>query len=192
MSRIFGLNKEEESSENSESRKKISYLKFKTGEIVFQQDQPLTDIWVLYQGKGQLYRETKEKKIQSVIQLSSGQIYGITEMIVGTQKALLSMKISSTTTMVKVPLDYFKELLNKEPELLWNLTATTLTQVNRIEKFMNAAPFLIKKKEKIETPLSENIVLQKNDWKSVVKNYFGSELEESDLQHFKKVKNNFH
>jgi signal-transduction protein with cAMP-binding, CBS, and nucleotidyltransferase domain len=121
-------------------RKSMRLVWTKRGEIVQSQDHRLKELIVLYHGTASGIRQTANKQLQRVVQLASGQVFGFIEMILDVP-SLLTLSMESEGTVLMLAVDQFISLMKSDETLLWNVMYETLTEINRISLFIQAAPF---------------------------------------------------
>jgi predicted acylesterase/phospholipase RssA/CRP-like cAMP-binding protein len=78
--------------------------------------------------------------VQQIVQLNSGQLVGMIEMILDVP-SLLTLKVDVEGSVVLLPVDALQEVLRDDEDLLWNVMYETLTEISRISMFIQAAPF---------------------------------------------------
>ena len=112
----------------------------KRGEIVQSQGERLNELTVLYHGTASGIRQTDASRVQRVVQLASGQVFGFIEMILGVP-SMLTLSMESEGTVLMLPIDHFISVMKADETLLWNVMYETLTEISRIALFIQAAPF---------------------------------------------------
>jgi CRP-like cAMP-binding protein len=112
----------------------------KKGEIVQSQGERLNELTVLYHGTASGIRQTESNRLQRVVQLGSGQVFGFIEMILGVP-SMLTLSMESEGTVLMLPIDHFISVMKADETLLWNVMYETLTEISRIALFIQATPF---------------------------------------------------
>lgn len=121
-------------------RKGMRLVWTKNGEIVHSQSERTDELIVLYHGSATGSRHTDAGRLQRIVQLAAGQVFGFIEMILGVP-SLLTLTMESEGTVLMLPMDLFQNLLRSDETLLWNVMYETLTEIARISLFIQAAPF---------------------------------------------------
>ena len=162
-------------------RKQIEFVHLKSGQLLAEQGKPLDSIWLLYSGKAEFFRYfTVEGKMmkQVLLRAEAGEVYGYIELFLECN-AMMSVKILSDCTGIRIKKEEFQKWMRADPQLAFNAVSSTIIQVRRIRKFLQAVPFLIDKKPKNEEEReNEGEQLSKMSLPEIVEKVFGWKISE--------------